>query len=79
VLRRLPGGGLRQARGRAACNVMREPFDTPRMRRECHHGPYELNGLTGFEIAPGGRHLYALESASNGTHGVGVVQLLRRN
>jgi hypothetical protein len=52
---------------------------TPRMRRQCHHGPYELNGLTGFEIAPGGRHLYALESATDGTRGVGVVQLLRRD
>jgi DNA-binding beta-propeller fold protein YncE len=72
------GGGLRAIRGRAACNVLPGEFDTRAMRRECHHGPYELPGLTGFEIAPGGRHLYALESAYHNGYGTGVVQLLKR-
>jgi hypothetical protein len=72
------GGGLRAIRGRAACNVMPGQFDTRAMRRECRHGPYELPGLTGFEIAPGGRHLYALESAYSKGYGTGVVQLLKR-
>jgi hypothetical protein len=58
---------------------MRDPLDLPRLARQCDQGPYELARLTGFEIAPDGRHLYALESAGDGTHGVGVVQLLRRN
>jgi hypothetical protein len=50
------------------------------MARQCKHGRYELPGLTGFEIAPGGRHVYALESAiSHAGYGTGVVQLLRRN
>ena len=73
------GGGLRTIRGRAACNVMPSKFDTPALRRQCQHGPYKLPGLTGLEIAPGGRHLYALESASRNGYGTGAVQLLKRH
>jgi DNA-binding beta-propeller fold protein YncE len=72
------GGGLRALRGKASCNVMPSEFDTRALRRQCRHGPYELPGLTGFEIAPGGRHLYALESAYSNGYGTGVVQLLKR-
>jgi hypothetical protein len=79
-MQRLPGGGLRQVRGRGACNVMPDKYDTPRMRRQCRHGKYELPALTGFEIAPDGRQAYALESArSHAGYGTGVVQMLRRN
>jgi Lactonase, 7-bladed beta-propeller len=73
------GGGLRPLRGKAACNVMPDRFDTPALRRQCRHDPYELPGLTGFEIAPGGRHLYALESAYSNGYGTGVVQLMKRH
>ncbi len=76
VLLRAADGGLSQVKGRAACNVMRDKLDPRRIARQCHHGRYELDGLTGFEVAPGGRHLYALESASYDDHGTGVVQLM---
>jgi hypothetical protein len=58
---------------------MRDKFDTPALRRQCHHGRYELPGLTGFEVAPGGRHMYALESAYHNGYGTGVVQLMQRH
>ena len=73
------GGGLRHLRGRATCDVMKSEFDTPELTRQCHHGPYELDGLTGFEVAPDGRHVYALESADHGGYGTGVVQMMRRH
>ena len=79
VLRRTAGGGLRHLRGRATCDVMKSEFDTLELTRQCHHGPYELDGLTGFEIAPDGRHVYALESANYGGYGTGVVQMMRRH
>jgi len=62
-------GALERIRGKSGCISY---------RRGCTW----LKGVSSPEdirIAPDGRHLYALESASNGTHGVGVVQLLRRN
>ena len=79
VLRRAADGGLSQVKGKAACNVMPDKFDTPALRRQCHHGRYELPGLTGFEVAPGGRDLYALESAYHNGFGTGVVQLMHRH
>lgn len=79
VLRRAAGGGLNQAKGKAACNVMRDKLDPRRITRQCHHGRYELPGLTGFEVAPRGRHLYALESAYHNGYGTGVVQLMHRH
>lgn len=79
VLRRAADGGLSQVKGKSACNVMRDKLDLPSIARECHHGRYELPGLTGFEVAPGGRHLYALESGYDRGYGTGVVQLMRRH
>jgi 6-phosphogluconolactonase (cycloisomerase 2 family) len=79
VLVRAADGGLSQVKGRTACNVMRDKLDPRWITRQCHHGRYELDGLTGFEVAPGGRHLYALESARYGDHGTGVVQLMNRH
>ena len=79
VLRRTADGGLRHLRGRATCDVMKSRFDTRALLRQCHHGPYELGGLTGFEVAPDGRHVYALESDHYNGYGTGVVQLLRRH
>ena len=54
-------------------------MDPRRLRRQCHHGRYELGGLTGFEVAPGGHHLYALESDHHNDYGTGVVQLMERH
>jgi hypothetical protein len=65
--------------GRAACNVMRDRLDTRSIARQCHHGRYELPGLTGFEVAPSGRHLYALESGYDDGYGTGAVQLMQRH
>jgi hypothetical protein len=61
--------------------VRKRPRDHERRRheRQCHHGPYELPGLTGLEVAPGGRHLYALESAYRNGYGTGAVQLMKRH
>jgi 6-phosphogluconolactonase (cycloisomerase 2 family) len=79
VLRRAADGGLSQMKRKAACNVMRDKLDLPSIARQCHHGRYELPGLTGFEVAPGGRHLYALESGYDHGYGTGVVQLMQRH
>ena len=65
--------------GRSVYAVTEDKLDLPSIARQCHHGRYELPGLTGFEVAPGGRHLYALESGHDHGYGTGVVQLMQRH
>lgn len=79
VLRRTAGGGMRQLPGKAGCEMVRGGEMKPVIgRRVCRTGRYKSTNVSGLEIAPGGRHLYALQSNSNGTYGTGVVQLMRR-
>jgi DNA-binding beta-propeller fold protein YncE len=79
VLRRAAGGGMRQLPGRAACEMVRGGEVKPVIgKRKCRTGRYKSTNVTGLEIAPGGRDLYALQANSDGTYGTGVVQLMRR-
>ena len=79
VLAREADGGLRQLKGRAGCEMVRGGEMKPVIgKRVCRVGRYRSRNVTGLEIAPGGRHLYALQANSDGTYGTGVVQLMRR-
>jgi hypothetical protein len=79
VLRREAGGGMRQLKGRAGCEMVRGGELKPVIgKRKCRTGPYKSRNVSGLEIAPGGRHLYALQTNSDGTYGTGVVQLMKR-
>jgi hypothetical protein len=79
VLARAADGGLRQLKGRAGCEMVKGGEIKPVVgRRTCRVGRYKSRNVTGLEIAPGGRHLYALQANSDGTYGTGVVQLMRR-
>jgi hypothetical protein len=79
VLRREPGGGMRQLKGRAGCEMVKGGELAPVIgKRVCRTGHYKSRNVSGLEIAPGGRHLYALQSDSDGRRGTGVVQLMKR-
>jgi Lactonase, 7-bladed beta-propeller len=79
VLRREADGGLVQLKGRAGCEMVRGGEMKPVIgKRVCRVGRYKSRNVSGLEIAPGGRHLYALQSNSDGRYGTGVVQLMRR-
>lgn len=79
VLRRQADGGLVQLKGRAGCEMVRGGEIKPVIgKRTCRVGRYKSRNVSGLEIAPGGRHLYALQTDSDGTYGTGVVQLMRR-
>jgi hypothetical protein len=47
-------------------------------KRKCRTGRFESRNVTGLEIAPGGRDLYALQADSDGRYGTGVVQRMKR-
>ena len=80
VLRREADGGMRQLPGKAGCVMVRHGEVVPYGKgRQCHTGAYESRNVSGLEIAPGGRHLYVLQSNSDGRYGTGVVQLMRRH
>ena len=79
VLRREADGGLRQLAGKAGCLMVKGGEVVPVVgKRKCRTGRYESRNVSGLEIAPGGRHAYALQAGSDGTYGTGVVQLMRR-
>jgi DNA-binding beta-propeller fold protein YncE len=80
VLRREPDGGMRQLPGKAGCVMVKKGEVTPYgKRKQCRTGRYKSRNVSGLEIAPGGRHLYVLQSNSDGRYGTGVVQLMRRH
>jgi 6-phosphogluconolactonase (cycloisomerase 2 family) len=79
VLARDADGGLRQLKGRAGCEMVRGGEIKPVIgKRVCRVGRYKSRNVSGLEIAPGGRHLYALQANSDGRRGTGVVQLMKR-
>jgi hypothetical protein len=47
-------------------------------KRACRVGRYKSRNASALAIAPGGRHVYALQTNTDGTYGTGVVQLMRR-
>jgi 6-phosphogluconolactonase (cycloisomerase 2 family) len=80
VLRREADGRMRQLAGKAGCVMVKKGEVTPYgKRKRCRTGRYKSRNVSGLEIAPGGRHLYVLQSNSDGTYGTGVVQLMRRH
>jgi 6-phosphogluconolactonase (cycloisomerase 2 family) len=78
VLARDSAGALRHLRGRGTCATIDGTDGLGARPRECLDGDYALGNLTGFEIAPDGRHGYALETEAGGGYAVGVAQVLRR-
>ncbi len=79
VLKRDARGALRQAHDRSACTSMNgTDYLGIDKRRNCVKGAFRLKNLTGLEVAPGGRHLYALETAIYLGYGTGVVQPVTR-
>jgi hypothetical protein len=79
VLRREADGGMRQLKGKAGCEMVKGGETVPVIgKRVCRTGRYKSRNVSGLEFAPGGRHLYALQTDTDGRRGTGVVQLMRR-